>query len=222
MNILVVVAHPDDEVLGCGGSINKWKKLGHSVHLLIMAEGSKSRDNGSNEEVVFLRKCAKKAAKILGADSLKLLGFPDNQMDTVNRLQVIKAIELEIENLKPHTVVTHHSGDVNIDHQIIHESVITACRPQPEFCVERILTFEVPSSTEWQTIASKFPFQPNYFEDISFFLDVKIDALNVYHSEMRKWPHARSIQNIEFQARWRGSSVGCEAAEAFMLLREIK
>lgn len=222
MNILVVVAHPDDEVLGCGGSISKWKKLGHSVHLLIMAEGSKSRDSGSKEEVVFLRKCARKAAKIIGADSVKLLGFPDNQMDTVDRLQVIKAIEFEIENLKPQTVVTHHSGDVNIDHQIIHESVITACRPQPEFCVKRILTFEVPSSTEWQTIASKLPFQPNYFEDISFFLDVKIDALNVYHSEMRKWPHARSIKNIEFQARWRGSSVGCDAAEAFMLLREIK
>jgi len=227
MTILVVVAHPDDEVLGCGASISKWTKLGQSVHILIMAEGSTSRLESKesvkiSKEVSLLKDSANKVAKILGANSVKLLGYPDNRMDSIDRLDVVKAIEAEIELLKPHTVVTHHCGDVNIDHQIIHEAVVTACRPQPKFCVKRLLSFEVPSSTEWQPPSSKIAFQPNWFEDVSKSIDSKIEALKVYHSEMKEWPHARSIQSVKHLARWRGSSVGCDAAEAFILLREIK
>jgi len=225
--ILVIAAHPDDEVLGCGASIAKWAAAGDTVHIIIMAEGATSRrqernSNASNEELVLLEKAAKSAGSILGAASVKLLNFPDNRMDSLDRLDIIKAIEFEIENLKPDTVLTHHCGDVNIDHRITHEAVITACRPQPGHSVKLLLAFEVVSSTEWQPASSNIPFQPNWFEDVTEAFDHKINALKAYNSEMREWPHPRSIKNIENLAKYRGSSVGCEFAESFMLLRLSK
>jgi LmbE family N-acetylglucosaminyl deacetylase len=142
-------------------------------------------------------------------------------MDSVDLLGVIKTVEREVARLKPDTVVTHHNGDLNIDHRIIHEAVVTACRPQPNSTVTRLLTFEISSSTEWQSRMVSNPFVPNFFEDISESLELKIKALEAYESEMREWPHARSIKAVEHLAKWRGASVGVEAAETFMLLREI-
>ena len=118
--------------------------------------------------------------------------------------------------------MTHHASDLNIDHQIIHQAVITACRPLPRQSVKRILSFEVPSATEWQSTDAGRPFVPNWFEDIADTLNLKVKALEAYKSEMRVWPHARSIKAVEHLARWRGASVGVEAAEAFMLVREIR
>jgi len=226
-NVLVVVAHPDDEVLGCGGSIAKWTKKGISVNILIMAEGETSRDLTRTEEkkalaISFLKKSAHKAGKILGVNSVNLLGLPDNRMDSLNRLDVIKEVEKEINRLQPDTVITHHAGDVNIDHRIVHEAVVTACRPKPYQPVKRLLACEIQSSTEWQTPGSNHIFQPNWFEDVSQTIGLKIDALNAYETEVRKWPHPRSLKNVENTAKWRGSSVGYDAAEAFMLLREIR
>jgi LmbE family N-acetylglucosaminyl deacetylase len=225
--ILVVVAHPDDEVLGCGASIAKWTASGSIVHVLIMAEGATSRSQVrdrrvKSKELLLLGKSAHSAGSILGVASVKLLDFPDNRMDSLDRLDVIKAIEIEIERIKPHTVVTHHCGDVNIDHRIIHEAVITACRPQPGHSVRLLLAFEVASSTEWQPAGSSVPFQPNWFENVAETFDCKIKALEFYQSEMREWPHPRSLENIENLARYRGSSIGCELSESFMLLRKIQ
>ena len=133
--ILVIVAHPDDEVLGCGASIAKWADAGNSVHILIMAEGATSRSpirdvSVNSEELLSLEKSAYRARDILGATSVKLLNFPDNRMDSLDLLDVIKVIEKEIRILKPYTVVTHHSGDLNIDHRIVNEAVITVDRNQ--------------------------------------------------------------------------------------------
>ncbi|MBT5400051.1 PIG-L family deacetylase [bacterium] len=226
MTILVVVAHPDDEVLGCGASIAKWSDAGEEVHVLIMAEGETSRDINRNVkakrvEISLLERSAKRAGKVLGVSSVKLFGFPDNRMDSLDRLDVIKVVEREINRLQPHTVVTHYCNDLNIDHRVVYEAVITACRPQPESTVRCLLSFEVPSSTEWQIPGASIPFQPNWFENVEVTIEKKLEALELYQSEMRTWPHARSLQNIEHLARYRGSSVGCEAAEAFMLLRTI-
>ena len=225
--ILVVAAHPDDEVLGCGGSIAKWTASGNIVHVLIMAEGATSRSSirdreVKSEELSLLEKSANSAGKILGVASVKLLDFPDNRMDSLDRLDIIKAIEEEIKRLKPHTVVTHHCGDVNIDHRITHEAVVTACRPQPGHSVRLLLAFEVMSSTEWQPPGSNFVFQPNWFEDVVKTFDYKIKALDCYQSEMREWPHPRSLNNIKNLAQCRGSMIGCEFAEGFMLLRIIQ
>jgi len=227
MNILVIAAHPDDEVLGCGGSIAKWSRAGYKVYVLIMAEGVTSRDKTRIRDIrknkLFqLKESAQKAGNILGVKSVTFLDFPDNRMDSSDLLDVIKEIESAVYKLKPEIVVSHHSGDLNIDHRIVHESVMTACRPQPGHPVKRILSFEVASATEWQSPVHSTPFLPNWFEDISGTLDVKIKALKAYHSEMRKWPHARSVKAVEYLAKWRGASVGSSAAEAFVLLRELK
>ncbi len=226
MKYLIIAAHPDDEVLGCGGSIAKWVKDGHEVHVLIMAEGSTSRDKhrdraSRKETLSILAQSAKRAAEILGVETIELLDYPDNRMDSVDLLDVVKTIEDYTEKLKPDVVITHHAGDLNIDHQIIHHAVITACRPQPEQTVKRILSFEVPSATEWQSSTVFNHFVPNWFENISETLELKIKALKAYKSEMRKWPHARSIEAVEYLARWRGASSGCEAAESFMVVRQI-
>ena len=225
MKYLVIAAHPDDEVLGCGGSMAKWIKEGHEVHILIMAEGitsrEKLRDKEKNrKEISTLSQSAVNSANVLGVNSINFLNYPDNRMDSVDLLDIIKSIEDYISKFKPDTLVTHHINDLNIDHQIIHRAVLTASRPQPNFCVKKVISYEVPSSTEWQSSTIK-AFQPNYFEDISNTLRNKIEALKIYDSEMREWPHARSIEAIKHLAAWRGSSIGCEAAEAFVLHREI-
>ena len=224
--ILVVAAHPDDEVLGCGGSMAKWSKNGNDIHVLIMAEGATSRDekrnrNAKKKELTNLSKSARKAGEILGVQSVNLLDYPDNRMDSVDFLEVVKSLEKYIRKYKPNVVVTHFANDLNIDHNIIHQAVVTACRPKPGFHVKRILSFEVPSATEWQSPLSQPNFVPNWFEDISDTLELKDKALDAYKNEMREWPHTRSIKAVEHLARWRGASAGCEAAESFMLVRNI-
>lgn len=226
MKILVIAAHPDDEVLGCGGTIAKHTQQGDRVHVLILAEGATSRTPQRDRqklqnELSALAEAAHQASKILGVTSLTLHDFPDNRMDSCDLLDIIKVIEQEIIKYQPDTIYTHHNGDVNIDHRRIHEAVISATRPIPRSTVKTLLFFEVASSTEWQTPGSAPSFTPNWFVDISETLSLKMKALAVYESEMRPWPHARSITAIEHLARWRGASVGVEAAEAFILGRNL-
>lgn len=223
--ILVVAAHPDDEVLGCGGSVAKWCKEGKEVNTIIMSEGATSRDNIRNydnrkNELNSLISSAKEAANILGVKSVDFFNFPDNRMDSIDLLDIIKKIEEKIYSYKPNTIVTHHVGDLNIDHKITHQAVITAARTQLHNTVKCILTFETPSATEWQFSASNY-FNPNWFEDTSKTLDIKIKALKKYKSEMRNWPHPRSYLGVESLAKWRGACVGFDSAEAFMLIRNI-
>ena len=228
MNVLIIAAHPDDEVLGCGGVIAKHSDLGHSVNILIVGEGFNSRLHGevsqqaASEDVLCkLKRSAEDAARILGAENVKHLDLPDNRLDSLDRLDLIRIIEGNIEYFRPNVVYVHHAGDVNIDHRRLHEAVVTACRPIPGHVVKRLLSFEVASSTEWQPPASSRTFQPNWFVDITEQLPRKLEALIAYNSEMRQWPHARSIEALEHLARWRGAQVGVEAAEAFCLLRQV-
>jgi N-acetylglucosamine malate deacetylase 1 len=224
---LVIAAHPDDEVLGCGGTIARMVDEGWEVHTLILAEGSTSRDPVRNrarrlEELSELEACAQKAAQILGTRSVHLKDFADNRMDGVELLDVVKCIEAEIIRVQPVRVLTHHLGDVNVDHTVIHHAVAAACRPVPGSCVREILYFEIPSSTEWRTASSTPPFAPALFVDISTTLARKLLALEAYAGEMRPFPHARSVKAVEHLARWRGATVGCEAAEAFEIGRRIE
>ena len=223
---LIIAAHPDDEVLGCGGTIARLCKEGWQIHVLIVAEGATSRSPARNlsihqDELSDLAQSAELANKILGTTSLKLCSLPDNRMDGLELLDVVKLIETEINKHKPSLVMTHHIGDVNIDHRILHDAVIAACRPQPEFSVKTILFFEVQSSTEWRPASSGIYFAPNYYFDITKYLPQKIAALNAYQSEMRQFPHSRSTEALEYLAKWRGSTIGVAAAEAYMLGRSI-
>ncbi len=224
--IFVVAAHPDDEVLGCGGAIARHVDCGDEVHVLIAAEGATSRQlqrdrNQVSDELSALSVAAQKAGKILGAFNVELLDLPDNRLDTLDRLDIVKLIESRLDTLRPSVVYVHHAGDVNIDHRRLHESVVTACRPVPGSPVRCLLSFEVASSSEWQPPGSAPLFQPNWFVDISNQWERKLEALNVYATEMRPWPHARSISAVEYLCRWRGAQVGVNYAESFSLLRTI-
>jgi LmbE family N-acetylglucosaminyl deacetylase len=224
--ILILAAHPDDEVLGVGGTVARHAARRDKVHIVIAAEGATSRGENRNAdvrrgEIDGLQAAARRAAQILGAASVRFLGFPDNRCDSVDRLDLTKAVEQVVSELRPDTVYVHHCGDVNIDHRLLHEAAFTACRPQPKHCVKRLLSFETVSSTEWAPPGSLPVFQPTVFVDVSAHWQKKLAALDAYQSEMRKWPHPRSITAIEHLGRWRGASVGVHMAEAFMLLREV-
>ncbi|MBT66336.1 MAG: GlcNAc-PI de-N-acetylase [Synechococcus sp. NP17] len=224
--VLVVAAHPDDEVLGCGGTIARHADSGDQVQVLIVVEGSTSRQQKRDrvqvcDELSALAKAAHTAGSILGAAGVELLDLPDNRLDSLDRLDLIKRIEESVDRHQPECVYVHHAGDVNVDHRRLHEAVVTACRPMPGHLVKRLLSFEVASSTEWQPPGSAQAFQPNWFVDISGQWERKREALLSYSSEMRDWPHARSLKAVEHLARWRGAQVGVEAAEAFCLLRQL-
>jgi len=197
------------------------------VHTLILAEGSTSRDptrdrNARGAELSELAACAQEAGRILGTKTVRLRAFPDNRMDGVELLDVVKCIEAEIARVKPTRVLTHRLGDVNVDHDIVHRAVAAACRPVPGSSVREVLYFEIPSSTEWRTPHSAPTFAPALFVDVSTTLARKLLALEAYAVEMRPFPHPRSIRAVEHLARWRGACVGCEAAEAFEIGRRIE
>jgi LmbE family N-acetylglucosaminyl deacetylase len=224
---MVFAAHPDDEILGCGATMAKLAAQGHEIHIVILGEGatarSERRDTAKHRnDLMHLSKAAQKAAKTVGAKSVVLHDFPDNRMDSVPLLDVIKVVETELARVKPDTVLTHFRGDLNVDHRVVHDAVITACRPMPDHFVKTVLFFEVPSNTEWRPLDNNLNFYPNWFEDIDEFLKIKLKALQAYDSEMRPWPHPRSYQAVETLAHWRGSNVGLNAAEAFQLARLIR
>ncbi len=222
-SVLVVAAHPDDEVLGCGGTIARHRQAGDLVAVITMTDGLSSRDGGATPaEIEERRQAAVRANEILGVIDLTLLSYPDNRMDTVALLDIVKDIEHAIERCKPTVIYTHHSGDVNIDHTCTHHAVIAACRPQPGRGIQRLLFFETPSSTEWRPPASSEVFAPNWFTDISETLDAKLKAAAAYGRELRDFPHPRSLAAIEHLARWRGATAGMAAAEAFALGRMME
>lgn len=223
MKVLVVAAHPDDEVLGCGATIAAHARRGDEVRVLLLAEGITSRGHGSTRAqaaaLARLHRAAAKANRILGVRKLVMQKFPDNAMDTVPLLEVVRAVESMIAAFPAEVVYTHHAGDLNVDHRIACQAVNTACRPIPGHPVRTLLYFEVPSSTEWQPPAAGLPFTPNWYHEVSATLPRKLEALRAYQSEMRPWPHARSLDAVRALARVRGATLGVEAAEAFMLGR---
>lgn len=218
--ILVIAAHSDDEALGCGGTIAKHVAGGDDVHVVFMADGVSSREGENSIDFSKRTSSMVAAAEILGISSTNCLGFPDNKMDTIPLLEIIKSLEIVIDKIAPEVIYTHHYGDLNIDHRLTHQAVMTACRPTPNSCIKKILAFEVVSSSEWST-PGVLPFIPNYFVNISDYLETKISSLNAYSQEMHLAPHSRSIKNIEYLAKHRGFCVGSNAAEAFEVIRII-
>ena len=236
MNILVIAAHPDDEVLGMGGTITKYVKNGDNVKIIIMATGIFSRRSSDNtndsvydvnentlqkmsKQVKNLQKDAIKASKIMGVKDIEFLNFPDNEMDKKSNLEITKKIESIISKFKPDIVFTHSQHDVNIDHRIIYNATITATRPFSKFKVKEEISFEVPSSTEWY-FPSKF--SPNMFIDINKELTTKIKALSAYKTEINDFPHPRSLEGIEVIAKHWGTVSGFNASEAFYIVRQLK
>jgi LmbE family N-acetylglucosaminyl deacetylase len=223
--LLVVAAHPDDELLGCGATVARRAAEGCRVWSLILGEGVTSRRGLSaaakKRELAALRKNARTANAIAGVERLILRDFPDNQFDSVPRLKLVQAVEEIVAEFQPDTVFTHSGGDLNVDHQLTLEAVKTACRPLPGSSVRRVLSFEIPSATEWRFDGAA-GFSPNAFVDVSGFLDRKIAALSAYKGEMRSFPHPRSEKYIRALAAVRGGQSGLAAAEAFSVVRSIE
>ncbi len=222
--ILLIFAHPDDEVLGCGATVARLVKEGYKAYTLLLGEGITSRDRKRNirkrkNELILLKQQAIQANKMLGIEEVFFYDFPDNRFDTVPFLEIVKVIE-EIKNkIKPSLVFTHYKRDLNIDHRITYKAVITACRPTKEDSVREIYSCEILSSTEWS-----YPniFCPNIYFDISKTINKKIEAMKVYKNEVKEWPHPRSPQAIEILAKKRGCEVGLEYAEVFECIRLIR
>lgn len=223
-NILIIAAHPDDEILGCGGTIARLSKNGYEIYVLILGEGITSRDDirdrqKRESEISDLKRQTEKANKILGVKKVFYHDFPDNRFDTVPLLDIVKVIEKIKNNIKPEIIFTHYEKDLNIDHQITYKAVITATRPLEEETVKEIYSFEILSSTEWSYPLS---FLPNMFYDISETIDVKLKALGKYKTELKKSPHPRSLEGVKLIAKNWGMKVGLNYAEAFKIVRIIK
>lgn len=219
--ILIVAAHPDDELLGCGGTLALLSKKKCKILTLFFTDGVSSRKGFNHNNKIIRKKNALKSLKILGVRDSNFLTYPDNGLDTVPIIKIIKEIEKVIDNFKPDTIFTHSNVDLNIDHEIISRAVITATRPKPKFFVKNIFLFETLSSTEWNFNYKKKVFNPNFFIDISKTIHKKIRAAKAYKSELNRWPHPRSIEGIKTLAKYRGQSVGLEFAEAFYLHRQV-
>ena len=222
-NVLVVASHPDDEVLGCGGTLYNLKKNGAKISGLFLSDGESSRKHLKiNKLILNRKKQAIKAGKIIGIKKSIFGNFPDNSMDSVPLLKIIQFIEKHIKKIKPDTIFTHFESDLNVDHQITSKAVITACRPIKNQTVKSILFFEILSSSEWNISIKNKSFKPNYFVDISKSIKFKLKALKQYKREMRTWPHPRSIEGVKLLSKTRGSSVGLSNAEAFILGRYVE
>lgn len=220
--VLVIAAHPDDEVLGCGGTIARLAKEGCEVFTVILGEGITSRDEKRDRdrrknEVSLLKDHIKKANEILGVKDLFCFDFPDNRFDSVDLIDIVKVIEKVKNHIKPEIIFTHDINDLNIDHKITYQAVLTATRPVKGEVVKGVYTFEILSSTEW----SFNQFVPNIYYDIADFLDFKLKAMGIYTSELREFPHPRSLDGIRIKAKQRGMEVGFEFAEAFRCVRLI-
>ncbi|CAH0310197.1 N-acetyl-alpha-D-glucosaminyl L-malate deacetylase 1 [Peribacillus sp. Bi96] len=214
MNVLVIAAHPDDEILGSGGTIKKLINHGYKVITVIAAKGRK-------EEEQHIQPLMQQANKHLGVDEVLFLEFPNLLLETIPLHEIAKAIEALLDKHKPSIIFTHHYGDTNKDHQILFQAVITAARPLPGKQPIEILCFETVSSSEWSQHTNDKEFKPNYFVDITDTIDDKLQSLHHYDIEMRPFPHPRSYDGVKYLARVRGMTVGVEFAEAFEIIRRV-
>lgn len=226
--ILLVVAHPDDELLGCGATFHKLiSEYKCVVRVVILGEGITSRSDKRDArqwkaQLHTHKENIKQAQLSIGFQELAVYDFPDNRFDSVDLLDIVKIIEKEKDNFKPSVIFTHHGGDVNIDHQRTFEAVITACRPMSHESIKTIITFETPSGTEWRSPSDPRHFIPNvYFEVSEQNVNAKIKGMDSYVFEKRPYPHPRSPEALKIQAQRWGVAVGKHFAEAFMLIRSI-
>ncbi|OHE78489.1 MAG: GlcNAc-PI de-N-acetylase [Verrucomicrobia bacterium GWF2_62_7] len=222
--ILIVAAHPDDEVLGCGGTAARLVGEGADAFTLILGEGVTSRDASRDPEtrrgaLALLKRQALAANRALGIREVFFGDLPDNRFDSVPLLDIVKRVESVKREVRPDMVFTHYGADLNIDHRITYQAAITAARPLKGESVKEIYSFEVLSSTEWNYPLS---FSPDVFWDISGRLKTKLRAMRAYPGELARFPHPRSLEGIELSAKYWGMRTGLRAAEAFKSVRALR
>lgn len=222
--VLVIAAHPDDEVLGCGGTIARLSSEGVECHLLIVTDGSSSqyRDSDHLHEIIEAKKLETKGCSDqLGFKSIHYGELPDMKLDKTPHIVINQVIEKVVDELQPDTVFTHFWGDVNRDHQEVYKSTLVAVRPVMGQVVKELYCYRVPSSTEWTPNKGDTMFMPNVFVDITEFAEQKYKAFACYSTELRDYPHPRSVQYLRETDKATGLKVGLLAAEEFVLLRKL-
>ena len=219
MKVLIIAAHPDDEVLGCGGAIINHVKGGDNVTVAIMTDGAGTRYKKGMSKT--LRINAIRCAERLGVSKVIFKKLPNQLLDAIPITKVIKTIEKILEEISPDIIYTHDKGDLNRDHVVIYEATLVAARPLPNSRVRKLFTYFVPSSSEYNDVDEKGVFIPNLFIDIKDSIDKKIKAFACYKSEARAYPHPRSPEALRVYANQWGIQAGIEYAEPFKLIREI-
>jgi len=212
--VLVIAAHPDDEILGGGATFAKLARRGRAVHALIVCEGESVRYGEGGEQ----QQQSQRAAELIGFASLRCLGLPDQRLDTISQIDLNQQLEAILDELRPSTVYTHCAGDINRDHQILHEAVLVATRPGRTY-IEEVLGFETPSATG---LEPEQAFRPDTFEVVTDTLSQKLAAMRCYETEAPPFPHPRSLQALRHRAHYWGSRIHRDAAEPFVTLRRIK
>lgn len=220
MRVLVVAAHPDDELLGVGGTIAKHVQAGHTVQLAILCEGISMRFPADRRFEV--QQHSRQAAAVLGVTDLVIRDLPDQRLDTVELGRVICEVEGFVRSFRPEVLYTHFGGDLNRDHHILAEAVLVATRPYAAPFLRELLMYETPSSTEWGVPQLRPVFQPNVFVDITTTLEKKLDAFACYTTEVTSEPHPRSRGALRDRAKYWGSLVNCGAAEVFACVRSLR
>lgn len=226
--VMIVVAHPDDELLGLGASLHRLiREAGIQTHVVILGEGITSRSDSRDvkqweEELKIHRQNIMNAKEAIGYHNISIYDFADNRFDTVALLDIVKVVEKEKNAFSPDIIFTHHGGDVNVDHQRTFQSVVTACRPMAHEAVKTIITFETPSGTEWRASTDSNHFIPNFFISVSEEdINAKIKGMESYEFERRKYPHPRSPEALKIRAQYWGVVTGNAYAEAFCIMRSI-
>ena len=222
--ILVFAAHPDDEALGCMGTLLHFKSKGYKIKICFMSDGESSRKLSDSKKQKLV-KSRMEQAKLVSKKSKfikpNFFNLPDNKLDTISLLSIVKKVEKEIKKFKPSIIFTHFENDLNIDHQITCKSVLTATRPKTNLFVKKLYCFETLSNTDFSFKNKNKVFNPNFFVDINKFLKKKIELLKIYKREIKQWPHQRSTKGVKILSNYRGSQIGVKNAEAFMCLREL-
>ena len=222
--IMLVAAHPDDELLGSAGTLLLYKKKGYNIKIIFLSDGESSRNISENKKKFLIKKRksqAKKISKLCKFTEPAFAEFPDNRLDTISMLTIVKFVENEIKKFKPTIIITHNENDLNIDHKLTIKAVVTATRPSTKTFVKSIYCCETPSSTENNFSKIKVNFNPNLYFDISKFIDQKIKLLKIYKNEIKSYPHSRSLEGIKVLAKYRGTQIGVKYAEAFYILRKL-
>jgi LmbE family N-acetylglucosaminyl deacetylase len=218
VTVAVVAAHPDDEILGVGGTLARHVQRGEEVHAIVVADGATSRYEP--DLVQELQDSGRMAADVLGFASIHFLGLPDQRLDAMPLFEVTQRVEDMLQLLRPQIVYTHFCGDVNADHGVLTRCVTTACRPFRLPDLRMLASFETPSSTEWALPTTAAAFVPTQFVDITETIEQKLDAMDCYQSELRDYPHPRSRRSLRERAAYWGSAIGRAAAEPFVILRQ--
>ncbi len=219
MNVLVIAPHPDDEVLGCGGTIAKYAANGDEVYVCVVTKGREPLF--SPEAVERVREECRKADAYLGVREVIFLDFPAAMLEEIPRYKLNDALVKVIQRIKPEIVYIPHQGDMQLDHKLTSDACMVAIRPKYEHVVKKIYAYETLSETGWNIPNTSNEFNPNAYNDISDYLDKKIRAMQLYASQLFDFPNARSVKAIEALAEYRGAVMGLNAAEVFAVIREI-